>query len=467
MANLVISGDTSGSVTLAAPAISGSTVLTLPTTTGTLVVTGGAQTIEFAAGLAAAPSITFTGDTNTGIFSPGADTIAFAEGGVESMRIDSSGNVGIGVAPSAWSAIVPVLQIGGGGAFLAGLGSSPYVALGTNAHYNGTNFIYKTTNTATYYDQSSGLHRWYTAGPTGGTAGNTISFTQAMTLDASGNVGIGVTPTARLGITTPDYSASATNGMIRFQNPNVAADSCIQSYYVSSTGSDIYIGANAYVNTSGNSVRFSNSYAASAINVRRDGDITFQNNSSAGNPTERMRITSGGSVLVGTTSTINSERFAVKGPAGDANNWLMTMQSQATTQSVTMIAFYDGSNTFCGQIYIDAGANVTYYATSSDYRLKENVAPMTGALAKVQQLNPVTYNWKKSGKESQGFIAHELQEVIPEAVIGEKDAVDKDGNIMPQMIDTSFLVATLTAAIQEQQQIINDLKLRIETLENK
>jgi hypothetical protein len=145
----------------------------------------------------------------------------------------------------------------------------------------------------------------------------------------------------------------------------------------------------------------------------------------------------------------------------------MTMQSQATTQSVTMIAFYDGSNTFCGQIYIDAGANVTYYATSSDYRLKENVAPMTGALAKVQQLNPVTYNWKKSGKESQGFIAHELQEVIPEAVIGEKDAVDKDGNIMPQMIDTSFLVATLTAAIQEQQQIINDLKLRIETLENK
>jgi hypothetical protein len=101
MASLVVAGDTSGSVTLAAPAISGSTTLTLPTTTGTLVVTSGAQTIEFADGTVSAPSITNSGDTNTGIFFPTADTIAFTEGGVESMRIDSSGNVGIGTASPA------------------------------------------------------------------------------------------------------------------------------------------------------------------------------------------------------------------------------------------------------------------------------------------------------------------------------------------------------------------------------
>jgi hypothetical protein len=102
MADIVVSGNSSGSVTLRAPDVSGTTILTLPTTTGTLVVTGGAQTVQFAAGSAAAPSITFTGDTNTGIFSPGADTIAFSEGGVESMRIDASGNVGIGTSsPSA------------------------------------------------------------------------------------------------------------------------------------------------------------------------------------------------------------------------------------------------------------------------------------------------------------------------------------------------------------------------------
>jgi hypothetical protein len=88
-------------------------------------------------------------------------------------------------------------------------------------------------------------------------------------------------------------------------------------------------------------------------------------------------------------------------------------------------------------------------------------------LAKVEQLNPVTYTWKSNGSSSQGFIAHELQAVVPDCVSGEKDAVNEDGSIKAQGIDTSFLVATLTAAIQEQQAIITDLKARIETLEAK
>ena len=95
MSKLVLSGDTSGSVTLDAPAVSGTTTLTLPNTSGTLVVTSGAQTIEFADGSASTPSITNSGDTNTGIFFPAADTIAFAEGGTEVMRIASDGTVTI------------------------------------------------------------------------------------------------------------------------------------------------------------------------------------------------------------------------------------------------------------------------------------------------------------------------------------------------------------------------------------
>jgi len=74
---------------------------------------------------------------------------------------------------------------------------------------------------------------------------------------------------------------------------------------------------------------------------------------------------------------------------------------------------------------------------------------MTGALATVSALKPVTYKWKSTGETSQGFIAHELQAVVPDCVTGEKDAIDVEGKPVYQGIDTSFLVATLTAAIQE------------------
>jgi squalene cyclase len=89
---------------------------------------------------------------------------------------------------------------------------------------------------------------------------------------------------------------------------------------------------------------------------------------------------------------------------------------------------------------------------------------MTGALAKVQALKPVTYTWKESGIESQGFIAHELAEVCPDAVTGEKDAVDAEGNPQYQGIDTSFLVATLTAAIQELKAELDSVKAELATL---
>ena len=107
----------------------------------------------------------------------------------------------------------------------------------------------------------------------------------------------------------------------------------------------------------------------------------------------------------------------------------------------------------------------TIYGTTSDYRLKENITPMSGALGKVAQLKPVTYTWKSNNSAGQGFIAHELQAVIPDAVIGTKDEVHADGKPKYQGVDTSFLVATLTAAIQEQQAIIEDLKNRVTALE--
>lgn len=116
---------------------------------------------------------------------------------------------------------------------------------------------------------------------------------------------------------------------------------------------------------------------------------------------------------------------------------------------------------------ISSSGSSTNYGTSSDYRLKTNVKPMTGAIATVAKLKPVTYNWISTGLAGEGFIAHELQSVIPEAVVGVKDGVYPDGKPRYQEVDASFVVATLTCAIQEQQAMITDLKNRVQALEAK
>ena len=177
---------------------------------------------------------------------------------------------------------------------------------------------------------------------------------------------------------------------------------------------------------------------------------------------EYMRLDTSGNLLVNRTTQIASEQLGIGYDGASKQGIYVTDSSSATT--VTMIGFYKAG---AARGSITSTSSATAYNTSSDYRLKENIAPMTGALDKVAQLKPVTYTWKSDGSDGQGFIAHELQEVVPDCVTGEKDAVDEEGNPRYQGVDTSFLVATLTAAIQEQQQIINDLKARIETLETK
>jgi hypothetical protein len=92
---------------------------------------------------------------------------------------------------------------------------------------------------------------------------------------------------------------------------------------------------------------------------------------------------------------------------------------------------------------------------------------MTGALAKVALLKPCTYKWNSDGSNGQGFIAHELQEVVGDCVTGAKDAVDAEGNPVYQGIDTSFLVATLTAAIQELKVIVDAQAVEIAALKAK
>lgn len=174
---------------------------------------------------------------------------------------------------------------------------------------------------------------------------------------------------------------------------------------------------------------------------------------------ERMRIDSSGNFTLN-NSAPSTSAFGTKYYAGDTNcYWGNFVNSTVTKNQFT----FNNPNGEVGRVTTNGSA--TTYNTSSDYRLKENIVPMTGALDIVSQLNPVNWTWKVDGTNGQGFIAHELQAIVPDCVTGEKDAVDEDGNPIYQGVDTSFLVATLTAAIQEQQTIINDLKARIETLE--
>ncbi len=175
---------------------------------------------------------------------------------------------------------------------------------------------------------------------------------------------------------------------------------------------------------------------------------------------ERYRVDSSGNLLVGTTSNVSPTAKMVIN-SGSAAKPIACVQT--TTAFAGQVEFYNPNGSVG---LISTSGTSTAYSTSSDYRLKENIQPMTGALEKVAQLKPCTYKWKADGSDGQGFIAHELQAVVPDAVTGEKDAVDAEGKPVYQGVDTSFLVATLTAAIQEQQAIINSLQDRITALEN-
>jgi len=187
--------------------------------------------------------------------------------------------------------------------------------------------------------------------------------------------------------------------------------------------------------------------------------ITFSTGGNYAGLTERGRFDGSGNFAVSANGSTNAGcQMNVTGYMGLGNS--------AGSSGFGFITFYrSGAN--IGNI-TQNGTTAVAYNTSSDYRLKDNIAPMTDALAKVAALKPCTYTWKSAPDEvGEGFIAHELAEVCPHAVTGEKDAVDEDGNPKYQGIDTSFLVATLTAAIQEQQALIASLTARIAALEAK
>jgi hypothetical protein len=272
----------------------------------------------------------------------------------------------------------------------------------------------------------------------------------AVKIDRSGNVGIGTTsPDADLTIPSPSFGSGGTGNGIRFQNTNNDADAIIQSYYSGTSASALLHGQNLYLATNASFTNFDSSKASSYILQNTDGQILFANASSSA-PSERMRIDSSGNLLVGTTSD-----------GGVGNTFKNTGQQRMTmsgTSAFQIVQFANGN----GQIgTIVLSGSSTAFNTSSDYRLKENVVTDWDATTKLKQLKPSRFNFKTDKDTTvHGFLAHEVSDIVPEAINGEKDAVDADGNPEYQGIDQSKLVPLLVKTIQE-------LEARISTLEAK
>jgi hypothetical protein len=132
----------------------------------------------------------------------------------------------------------------------------------------------------------------------------------------------------------------------------------------------------------------------------------------------------------------------------------------------TFMTFRNNTDTSSYGLIYHSGSSMVY-GTSSDYRLKENVVPLEGASEKLKLIPVKSFNFiEDPNRTVDGFLAHELQEHIPEAVVGEKDGIDEDGNPEYQAVDQSKLTPLLTAALQEALAKIEELEQRIENLEN-
>jgi len=190
-----------------------------------------------------------------------------------------------------------------------------------------------------------------------------------------------------------------------------------------------------------------------------DGDLRIR----AGGA-ERARVTSSGAFLFATSDQDGIAAGTADGKyiggSGDSGQMFSSRSATATRNHIV----FTNPNGLVGTISTTSSA--TAYNTSSDYRLKENVVPLTGASDRVNQLQVHRFNFIADPTTTvDGFIAHEAQAVVPECVTGTKDEVDENGNPVYQGIDQSKLVPLLTAALQEALSEIADLKTRITALE--
>jgi len=397
------------------------------------------------------------------------------------MRIEHGGNVGIGTtdfggkltvrtstsngAPSAWDSGQLVVTTGTGTASLG-------IALSVNSTDNSASIISLTplvTWNPIHYRASS--HIFYKADATTNEVAR-IDVDGRLLVGTSSSLGaipgqavqkLQVAGSTDGGITMATFGADAFACNLEFRksrNATVGTNTIVENgdtlgkfYYCGADGANYYPAAAIEAFVDGAPA------GSSPGPISMPGRLVFSTTlAGASSPTSRMTINNAGDFYFNTTVTTKTfEGFRIEN-SGQPN---VTRGLNGTF----MQFFHAGTGSAIGSI-TNAGGTVTAYNTTSDYRLKENIAPLVGAIDRINNLQVRRFNFiADPDRTVDGFIAHEAQSVVPECVTGEKDAVDTDGNPVHQGIDQSKLVPLLTAALQEAIAKIEALETRLSALE--
>jgi hypothetical protein len=417
----------------------------------------------------------------------------------ERMRLDSSGNLGLGVTPSAWTSAWKSLSILSNGSLVSQDNGNFDVI--NNAYYDGTNWKYKTTNYASaYIQQVNGVHVWQYAAS--GSAGANLTWSEGMRLDASGNLGIGTSSPVNYGTNYKTVTINgSTTGVLDIQaNGTTQLELSTGTNYaqISAVGASGVLAFTTAGNTermridsSGNVGIGTNSpsqllsiysgAAAAKINIKGFGaatgmfvgmdsatDAQIWNSQNgfmrfATNDTERMRIDSSGNLLVGTTSALSNSGAGLKIQYNSGTGpCFATVGSASTNSDECFKAYSTGAAAY--RFYVDWGGTIHATSTSiaaiSDGTLKENVRPLETGLAEIMALQPRRFDWKNGDATNvAGFIAQEVETVLPELVVEQKYSLDEnDNDIMKKSLKMGDMIPTLVKAIQELKAEVDALK---------
>ena len=374
-------------------------------------------------------------------------TAANTLGATSGLQFDGS-NLGLGVTPSAWGTFKAIDFQGGGavGSYTVG----PEIDITTNCFFNGTSWIYKTSNFAARYLSGAGQHQWFNAAS--GTAGAAISFTQAMTLDASGNLGIGETsPSAKLHV-----KSSNNAGLFR-----AATDTFACWLNVRNGTQQAVFGTEG---STGGSIASNTSAYATVINDVAGYGVQF-----ATSNTLRATINSSGKLLVGATGDTfgGATNFSVI--RGDyTSQYGFALATTQGSGNENYAQFVNGA-TSRGSIIWDTTASELRFSgkasgTYSDARLKTIKGKYSGGLDLTNRLSVYDINWKTSKQDDIVLVAQETISIAPHIVEVGKDGEIDLSNLEPEKVwrvDYSKLVPVLVSAIQELAAKVAELEAKI------